>query len=486
MELSKKILILIYGRAFSFVLSLVIPLILTRLLIKDDYGAYQQLVMIYATIQAVLLFGMPQSLLYYFPRKEVSERPNLIKQTWMILAISGLFVIFLFWGISQAMDFFYPNHDLQPFIFLLGIYTGIMLSVTPLQNLLVVEDKEMMAMQSMIGFTVIDVIILPISAWYNPTTLGMIHGIIITAIIKVVIVLFYIYNNYLRKIEVQESYYRELLTYGMPVGLISMIYVINVNIDKYMVGLFFSSSVFAAYYLGSLFAPIFGWITRSASQVITPRMSKAHKDNNLLEIRGLYRDSIEKLAFIFFPMTLLLALIAEPLILTLFTKNYEDTIPIFLIYLFLLPTYALNLTWILMATGQTKFLLRLAISMSLLNIILSYGFLTGLEGDNRLLGIPFATVVVTWISTIIVMNRSLAIIESSFLETYPLKKMCTIAVISLIAILPVILLSTLELSSIVALISSVILFGIMFLTLSYKLKLIGDNEIKLVKSFIPF
>ena len=104
--------------------------------------------------------------------------------------------------------------------------------------------------------------------------------------------------------------------------------------------------------------------------------------------------------------------------------------------------------------GQTKFLLRLAISMSLLNIILSYGFLTGLEGDNRLLGIPFATVVVTWISTIIVMNRSLAIIESSFLETYPLKKTCTIAVISLIAILPVILLSTLELSSICLLYTS--------------------------------
>ncbi len=215
-------------------------------------------------------------------------------------------------------------------------------------------------------------------------------------------------------------------------------------------------------------------------------MSKAHKDNNLLEIKGLYRDSIEKLAFIFFPMTLLLALIAEPLILTLFTKNYEDTIPIFLIYLFLLPTYALNLTWILMASGQTNFLLKLAVSMSVINILLSYGFLTGLDGDNRLLGIPFATVVVTWISTIIVMNRSLTIIESSFLETYPLKKMWTIAVVSVVAVFPVILISSLDLENLLTLISSVILFGIVFLALSYKLKLIGDNEIKLAKSFLPF
>jgi len=486
MELSKKVIILIYGRAFSFLLSLIIPLILTRLLIRNDYGTYQQLIMVYATIQAILLFGMPQSLLYYFPRKEVSERPILIKQTWAILGISGLLIISLFWTIGQIVGVFYPDHHLQPFIFLLGVYTGIMLSVMPLQNLLVLEDKETMAMQSMIGFTVIDIIILPTSAWYNPTTLGMVHGIIITAIIKVIIVIFYVYNNYLSKLETRESYYREHLTYGIPVGLISMIYVININIDKYMVGLFFSTSVFAAYYLGSLFAPIFGWITRSASQVITPRMSKAHKNNNLLEIRELYRNSVEKLAFIFLPMTILLVLIAEPLILTLFTENYKDTIPIFLIYLLLLPTYALNLTWILMATGQTKFLLRLAVSMSLLNIILSYGFLTTLEGDNRLLGIPFATVAVTWISTMVVMYQSLNTLESTLSETYNWKKMVTISAISTLSAIPIIALSSLDLENKIFLISSIVIYGVAFLFTSFKFKILNNSEIDLVKSFFPF
>ncbi len=65
------------------------------------------------------------------------------------------------------------------------------------------------------------------------------------------------------------------MAYGIPVGLTAMIYVININIDKYMVGLFFSSSVFAAYYSGSLWAPMFGWITQSASQVVTPPTSSA-------------------------------------------------------------------------------------------------------------------------------------------------------------------------------------------------------------------
>jgi O-antigen/teichoic acid export membrane protein len=486
MELSRKIIILIYGRAFSFLLSLIIPLALTRLLVKDDYGSYQQLVMIYAIVQAILLFGMPQSLLYYFPRKDVSARPLLIKQTWSILIISGLAAFVLFALTSQAMESISPDHHLQPFIFLLGIYIGIMLSVMPLQNLLILEDKETTAMWSMIGFTLIDIIVLPIAAWHNPTTLGMVHGIILTSIIKFIIVMIYIYKNYLSKIETRESYYREQLAYGIPVGLTAMIYVININIDKYMVGLFFSSSVFAAYYLGSLWAPMFGWITQSASQVVTPRMSKAHKDNNLLEIQQMYANSVEKLAFIFLPAMFLLALIAKPLILTLFTNNYEDTVPIFSIYLLLLPTYALNLGWILMASGQTKFLLRLAILMSTINIILSYSFLTTLEGDNRLLGIPFATVIVTWLSTIIIMYQSLRTLKSSLSETYHWKKMMIITIVSVISALPVIGLLSLDLENKIFLISSILIYGATFLFSSFKFKLLNNSEIDLVKSFLPF
>ena len=139
-----------------------------------------------------------------------------------------------------------------------------------------------------------------------------------------------------------------------------------------------------------------------------------------------------------------------------------------------------------MASGQTKYLLKLALSMSIINVILSYWLLTTLEGDNRLLGIPFSTVLVTWISTILVMNRSLATIESNFFETFPVKEMWKIASVSALSVLPVILLSAFELSNPLTLVLSIISFAIMFLALSYKLKLIGENEIKLVKSFFPF
>ena len=486
MELSRKILILIYGRAFSFLISLIIPIILTRLLLKEDYGAYQQLVMLYTIIQAVLLLGMPRALLYYYPRIENNERSMLIKQTWVIIAFSSFFIILASWIFGELLLQISPNSHLQPFIFLLGIYTGIMLLVMPLQNLIILEGKESLAIKYMIGFTILDVIILPLAAWINPSTLGIVHGIIVTAVLKVILVLHYIYFKYLNKQYTGNTYYRKQLAYGIPVGLTTMIYVININIDKYMVGLFFSNSVFAVYYLGSLWAPMFGWITQSVSQVVIPRMSKAHKNNNLLEIKKLYSKSIERLAFIFLPTMFLLILISKPFILTLFTDTYEGTVPIFFIYLFLLPTYALNLGWILMASGQTKFLLRLAIFLSLINIILSYGFLTILEGDNRLLGIPLATVIITWFSTIIIMYQSLKTLNSGLFDTYNWKKIFTIGAASAVSTIPVIGIQSLDLENEVFLISSILLYGITFLLASFKFKILTDAEINLIKSFLPF
>ena len=109
------------------------------------------------------------------------------------------------------------------------------------------------------------------------------------------------------------------------------------------------------------------------------------------------------------------------MIITLFTDNYSDAVPIFTIYLILLPTYAFNLGWILMASRQTTFILRLAAFAAIVNAILSYLLITNLEGDNRLLAIPFATVSVTWISTIVIMNKSVKTIDSKVSQSFPWK-----------------------------------------------------------------
>ena len=169
MEPSRKIIMLIYGRAFSFFLSLLIPFFLTRILVKEDYGSYQQLIMIYTIVHNLNLRNASIFTLL-FSWKETHEHPLLIKQTWTILFFSAFIVMAIFWLSSQIID----THHLKEYLVLLGIYTSLMIFVMPIQNLLTLEGKISTAMWLMVFFTIIDLAVLPTAAWLNPTTLGII------------------------------------------------------------------------------------------------------------------------------------------------------------------------------------------------------------------------------------------------------------------------------------------------------------------------
>ena len=201
-------------------------------------------------------------------------------------------------------------------------------------------------------------------------------------------------------------------------------------------------------------------------------------------MRDLYNKSVEKLALLFLPLTVLLILMAEPLIITMFTDKFEGTIPIFTIYMTLLPTYVFRIGWVLMASGQTKFLLRLAIAMSSINIILSYYLITTLTGDNRLLGIPFATVTVTWLSMFVIMYQSSSTLESKMFRLYPWRKIFEIMVISVISGLPVFILLEQNLPDVALLTIGSIVYGIIFLYGTFKLKIWGNSEIEIIKSLL--
>ena len=157
-------------------------------------------------------------------------------------------LIYVFASLVFVFHQWQDSYHLKEYLVLLGIYTSLMIFVMPIQNLLTLEGKISTAMWLMVFFTIIDLAVLPSAAWLNPTTLGIVHGVIVAALLKAIMVLFHVYTTYFTKEISGNSYIKEQLAYGIPVGLTAMVYVINVNVDKYLVGLFFSSSVFAVYY----------------------------------------------------------------------------------------------------------------------------------------------------------------------------------------------------------------------------------------------
>jgi len=481
MDLSRQVMTLIYGRALAFGVSLLIPIALTRLLVEAEYGTYQELVLVYATLQVFLLLGLPRSLSYYFPRLAKEERSRLVRQTLGLLSAMALASVIIFLAGQWALGRFQPDHHLQPYLGLLGVYTALMLLVAPLQNLLVVEGRVRGAAISMVAFGLVDVVVLPLSAYLVPTVWGILYGITAAAAIKALVSLGYQIPRYILAPSGMETFTRRQLAYSVPVGLAGMVSIINVNIDKYLVSFFFSTRDFAVYYIGSLWAMIFGWVALSTAQVVIPRLSAAHKEGALEDMARLRSSMARRMVLIFFPLALVLAVVARPLIEGLFTSAYSEAVPIFMLYLLVLPSRPFGYGEVLMASGQTSYLFRVVSVMAVLNVGLSCLLLWKVG----LLGLPLATVFVTWLSTFAIVVRSNRILDLSLKVAYPWRYVLLTLAVSILAAFPPLGLLLLGVKSWTLLFGGVALYAATFLPLAAKAGVVGPGEWKLLKAILP-
>ena len=68
-SLSDKAALLIAANLTKYAVGFVLPMVLVRLLSRDDYGTYQQLVLIGNIANAVMVLGLPVSVYYFYHRR---------------------------------------------------------------------------------------------------------------------------------------------------------------------------------------------------------------------------------------------------------------------------------------------------------------------------------------------------------------------------------------------------------------------------------
>ena len=120
------------GSFFSIIFSLVSTIILSRYLLKEDYGTYGQVIFVYDTLLIVFTLGLPKVFAYFLPRVPIDEAKNLIKKlTLMLFLFGGIFSGFLFL-FAQPISVFLKNPDLET---ALRIFSPVPLLMLPTMGL---------------------------------------------------------------------------------------------------------------------------------------------------------------------------------------------------------------------------------------------------------------------------------------------------------------------------------------------------------------
>ncbi|MDD4309170.1 MAG: oligosaccharide flippase family protein [Candidatus Cloacimonetes bacterium] len=414
-DLSKQAGILSATEFFRFFVKSIIGIALARLILPAELGSYRQLFLIYSTFSTLLLLGIPQSLLYFLPQsKSASEQSQIIKRTLSIVSLLGLVFSLSIYLLRGFIATKFNNPSLESLLIFYAIYP-IFIFITQLYSSIMLGLKRPLDAARFTLFSITADFILILGVAFFTRNLQMIvFAVIISAMLQWIYARVHLWKFQAQKVAFDFVGFRKQLAYSIPLGVSSIIGMLSVQLDKFMISGFFSPAQFAIFSIGAMELPLIGILANSVNSILLPHLSSREP-----QLMGeLYRGAVRKNALIVFPIAAVFFLFAEPMVVFLYGAIYAEAALFFKIYLCILPLRIATYGIVFQAFGKTKVIMANAIFTLLLNAILNYMFIRiwGMKGA------AFATVIVTWLSVIFYLVLMKGLLHLSLREFFPINK----------------------------------------------------------------
>lgn len=428
-------LFLIAGKITALIATFAIPLVLTRLLSKDEYGIFAQYYVVVFFCTGIFNISMQSNMYYYYPTADDQTRKSIVLQTLLFLifvsvaAVGLLSVPFLgnlIIGEGPLMDYrffilagvilFMPVYILEPlYVVKKDVYT----------SLIYPPAEVMLRLTMIIGLFLV-----------RPGLNSIFTGVLLSAGICTLFVLGYagreIGMKNLNRSLLSTGLARQQLKYSIPFGMATSINILFERFDKIICITFLTPSQFAVYAIAFFGIPGIMQVFDSLAQVYVIRMTVKHQENKTRDLAGIYKELVSKTFSFSFPIMLIVMLYARKIIVLLFTENYLEAVPLFRVYLISVMIYMLSSGLILRATGKTNLTLRSYAHSALLVLPLTYllaryiGVWGAMTGALVSIGLP----------KVLNLAKEIRVVESRFSDFFPWRDFGRIVVISAVALVP--------------------------------------------------
>lgn len=424
--LSKQAGLLSAAEFFRFFLKSLVGIALARLITPKELGTYRQLFLIYSTFSTLMLLGIPQSLLYFLPKAvDANTQKNIITRTMGLVSLLALLFALSILIFRHEVAYRFNNPQIGNLLLVFAIYPLFMFTTQLFNSVMLgLKQPKSTAKFTLFSITCDFVLILGVAViWKNLTTI--VWAVIFSAFLQ------WLYARIkLGKINsvFDPSVYtgfKEQLHYAVPLGLSSIIGMLSVQLDKFMISGFFTPEQFAVFSIGAMELPLVGILSNSVNSILLPNLNMADHSQG----SQLYSAAVRKNALLIFPLSVLFFLLARPLMIFLYGLQYADAALYFKIYLFTLPLRAATYGIIFQAMGKTRVIMLNSVLVLLSNLILNYFFiqLWGMKGA------AIATVVVTWMSVFLYLLQMKYLLHLRLADYFPLGRISKNLLVSVVA-----------------------------------------------------
>jgi len=480
-SLSAQAAYVFIGKSASFIFAIFIPIILVRIFSKDNYGIYQQMLLVSMLTVDILKWGLLNSLYYFYPL-EKEKQTQLLSQTFYLLTTVGFIFIPVLYILRYPIADLFNSPVIITLIFPICFYCFFMLTSLILDSLFILEKKSRFVViyeiinKILQGLFVIGTAIVFKDIYY------ILWSLTIFALIRWLFLYIYMKKQYgikLRKIET--PLLKSQLRYAFPIGAGRIVGEIGKKIDKFFIAIFLTPVHFAAYSIANFGVPFIRLFYTSVSQVIIPQMTIKNKEGNLLEVKRLWHKMIGQFAMVTIPIVILFELLAKSVITLFFTNQYIDSVPVFRIFLLIIVIHILHPSVVLRACKKTKTIFISQICSTIVAIILSYILIQ----NYGMIGGAISFILSSFVRTLIQVTKVKELLSLSLLSLLPWYKILKIVLFSLIAaIIPIIIVNQ-DMSALLTIIVSGIQYSLVIMFIYFYSGIIKYQEmIKLARSVV--
>jgi O-antigen/teichoic acid export membrane protein len=432
--------------ATSFI-GLAIIFVLTRLLEKADFGRFALLFGFFEVLEMLLALGIPASVLFLIPLEGRDKARTIgfgstVLLTGVGFAAGALLVLMAPW-IGGWVDGV-PGGVFSGLVRWLGVYVALALPGGLISPYLLATERPGWALIYTITHQVLRLgcVVVPAFLGYPIETVVacfVASGLVpmCSAWILVVAV------DRSGPMSVVGSYLKKQLSYGMPFAVSLGVGKINRWLDKYMVGILMPMNAVAVYSACSRELPVVSDVPHGSTTALIPTLTLCHAANDKNRFVEIWQELMSKTALLMFPLFSVCFALAPEIVAVLFTEAYLDGTGIFRLYLLLMPLRLCIYGGILRALGDTKMFMKIMIGVTFLNVIGNVVLfqLIGWGG-------PALSSVLTHALTVILLLRYAArLLERSAWSVFPWARLCRVAVVSGLSVIPVVFLSFMEVSA---------------------------------------
>lgn len=332
-----------------------VAVVLVRLLTKEQFGSYRQVMLVAMFLGQLFSMQLPHSLYYFVPKLGDDRRRALLMQTLLLAVVGGAAgaAIMLFGARPLSRQFDNPSLTSLLTVFCIFPIVHVILQIIP-HFMISAGRAGRGCAYIMVREAIRAGVVVSVAAMGAPLSSLLVYLLVGTGALA----LYGVGDMYRlspgRSVPVDRALIRHQLAYTLPMAAAVLVAVTQKFFDKFLVGSFFDTEAFAVYSVGAIEVPVHAVVTSSIFAAAMPSLVKLWDDGRKDQMVALWREAVRKSSIVIYPTFFVLLVCAQDLVLLMYGEPYRVAVYPFMIYLLIMPFRVAVYGTFVRAVGRTR------------------------------------------------------------------------------------------------------------------------------------